>query len=237
MSNTTINYWEDDLEQHKEAPKKEQTCAWGVHTTTKTKIDDLEFPALISSQEKKKKDDEKLQVEKQNKKMKRLVRKSKSNMFEALVENSDSEQEEITNVDKKLHPIRTNKSMVKLPKPRRHINTSSRLCHSVTEGRLCAYGDRCLYAHHVENIIPTQCIHGQKCMSITVGYDRSVTNNKQSRRTCMFSHDECLSDYLKRTGLDKYAKNLKNKAPTLHVPGRFKEQAREMCRVTGLAVV
>jgi|SaaInlV_165m_DNA_2_1040747.scaffolds.fasta_scaffold00065_36 hypothetical protein len=226
---TTIDYfadnWEDiiDQEEPKEEPKEEPVSAWkSDHKETNTTQEYRElFPSLNPATDKKMKDEKK--------KQERRVKKSATNIFALLDEEDDEESD-----DEPTHPVQRQvtpdyKPIMIKTKTHHRSMPKSKLCGCVTEGAHCQYGERCKYAHSLQELYPDRCKHGQKCRCITVGYDKTVRNNQRSHRVCMYTHDESHLDYLKRTGLDRYKS-------CITVSGELMAQASEMARVTGVMI-
>ena len=42
-------------------------------------------------------------------------------------------------------------------------STKSRLCNSVTSGEPCRHGNRCRFAHSVDELVPSSCFFGNEC--------------------------------------------------------------------------
>ena len=146
----------------------------------------------------------------------------KTNRFGAFNEPT-KEQIKQADVPKKQHkqPLPKPREEKKdVPRPR--APRRSRFCR---DGDKCTRGERCHYAHTVAELVPQRCNRGQACRLIRVDDNKQVFN-KRSDRCCMYSHDEPVNDYLKRTGQSPPTN-------TIRVPAKMATQAQEMARATG----
>jgi hypothetical protein len=207
--------------------------AWGsVNKNTRVSYDYCNsFPSLNPVTEKELKKERPVtekELKKESHKKERVVKKSKNNMFSVLDDDDDDDDDD-DNEENQLEQKQTTRVVKeKLSKPSYESKPKSRLCRCVTDGIHCSHGERCRFAHYLSELNPDSCRQGLKCRCITIGYDKSVKNNQRSRRVCMYKHDESTNDYIRRTGLDKYA--------SITVPSHLRTQAVEMARVAGVTV-
>ena len=69
---------------------------------------------------------------------------------------------------------------------------NSRMCNSVGSGEPCRHGERCRFAHSIEQLSPTKCFFGNECKFLDC-----------THRTCNFIHPcEDKLAYCKRTGIN-----------------------------------
>lgn len=76
----------------------------------------------------------------------------------------------------------------------------TKLCNSVSEGKVCPYKEKCRFAHSVDELVIKECLFGERC--IYVFKKNNVWNNKPGKKICFHRHTEETNDnYLIRSGL------------------------------------
>jgi len=240
----TIESWEDiegvldDILDPKEKPKvEEQPIANQTKTETPVVKSCWQQPQVVLTKDERLKQDfptreelgqqqvfEGVRKEKEERKSRTAVMKEqmKTNRFGVF---NDPTEEHIKQAEtpKHQHKPRPKPRVDKIELPRPRANRKSRFCRY---GDTCTRGERCHYAHTVAELVPQRCRRGQACWLIKVDYNKQVFN-KHSDKCCMYSHDEHLLDYLKRTGQSP-------PTATIKVPAELATQAQEMTRVTGV---
>lgn len=91
------------------------------------------------------------------------------------------------------------------------INTGemlkTKMCKSVEEGRRCANGESCRFAHTIEQLTIKDCIFRDKCTFVCHQEMEDAliyTNNNTKQKICQFLHPrEALENYLSRTNTGK----------------------------------
>jgi hypothetical protein len=79
--------------------------------------------------------------------------------------------------------------------------TKTRMCNSVGKGK-CQHGDKCRFAHSLDELKISTCFFGDKCRFVKV-VEGKLFNKGQKR--CDHKHpNESNDEFLLRTGLDRY---------------------------------
>ena len=78
----------------------------------------------------------------------------------------------------------------------------TRMCNSLDKKEACPHGERCRFAHCLEELNVSKCLFGDQCRFAIVGIGGKLTNGK---KCCAHKHPgESTDEFYKRTGLDKY---------------------------------
>jgi hypothetical protein len=86
----------------------------------------------------------------------------------------------------------------------------TRMCNSVIDGKKCYHGEKCRFAHSIDELNIQPCRFGSNCRSVYCG--DNVYKNNTTMRVCQFSHpEETKNDYADRVGI---AKHISPPAPT-----------------------
>jgi len=77
------------------------------------------------------------------------------------------------------------------------ITTKSQMCSSFGTNQICKHGNKCRFAHTVEELTPSVCFFGEQCQFINT-----------SSKKCMHIHDcEDKNEYCNRVGISSEQKN------------------------------
>lgn len=99
------------------------------------------------------------------------------------------------------------------PTPTPPLYKSSAMCRTVEAGNQCGYGDRCKFAHFLNEFGPHCCNFGKMCCFVIFDTNTGIfTNNTTKFRTCNFIHDgETRENYFDRVKI--YSHIPKEKKP------------------------
>ena len=76
------------------------------------------------------------------------------------------------------------------------------VCKSVKEGVPCSYGNKCIFSHFADEIVPNECQFGDRCFRVK--YAEKGIKNADSKSVCFNIHpDESISNWLYRNGFDE----------------------------------
>jgi len=104
-------------------------------------------------------------------------------------------------------------AQVSAQKPTPPLCKSSAMCRTVEAGNQCGYGDRCKFAHFLNEFGPRCCNFGKMCCFVIFDTNTGIfTNNTTKFRTCNFIHDgETRENYFDRVKI--YSHIPKEKKP------------------------
>lgn len=89
----------------------------------------------------------------------------------------------------------------------------SSICRTVEAGNKCPYGDRCLFAHYLEDFEPKLCNFGRNCRFVIMDSDTFV-NNPCKDRPCFFRHEgESRDNYFTRVKIYSHIPKSRLPAP------------------------
>ena len=209
--------------QTKTEPPVVKSC-WQKPQVVLTKDEELEqdFPTREELEQQQVAESARKEKEKRKSRTAVMKEQMKTNRFGVFNEPTKEQIKQVDEPKKQQHKPRPrpNDDRKDLPRPRAPMK--SRFCR---DGDKCTRGERCHYAHTVAELVPQRCRRGQACWLIKVDYNKQVFN-KRTDKCCMYSHDEQVLDYLKRTGQSP-------PTATIKVPVELATQAQEMARATG----
>lgn len=79
-------------------------------------------------------------------------------------------------------------------------NSKTIICKSIKEINQCTYGNKCIYAHYLEDLTPKDCGFGDKCYRIKYN-TKNVVRNVDNKNPCVFIHpEETIEMFAKRQG-------------------------------------
>jgi hypothetical protein len=82
-------------------------------------------------------------------------------------------------------------------------NLKTRMCKSIEGGFHCSHGEKCRFAHSLEELVTRNCIFNDNCRFVKFRKGKLVNN--ESSNICMNKHPhENQDDFMERTGLVKY---------------------------------
>jgi hypothetical protein len=91
-------------------------------------------------------------------------------------------------------------SYIPSPAPPVHSCERTRICNSVVENRKCPHGEKCRFAHSLEELNLVPCRFGDKCKLVC--FEDSYKNVSKTTRVCKFSHpEETKINYAERVGI------------------------------------
>jgi hypothetical protein len=74
------------------------------------------------------------------------------------------------------------------------------ICKSIKEGKDCSYGNKCIYAHYLEDLTPKKCGFGDRCFRVKYN-TKNVVRNVDNKNSCVFIHpQETVDMFAKRQG-------------------------------------
>lgn len=127
------------------------------------------------------------------------------NDFPSLSESKEIKYKK-TKIIEKTEEEETQKPLEKTLKEKRLI------CKSIREGKECSYGNKCQYAHYVDDITPKECSFGDNCYRIK--YTKNFVRNVDNKNPCTFIHPEENTEmYFRRHGLNP--ENMKKPDPSV----------------------
>lgn len=73
------------------------------------------------------------------------------------------------------------------------------VCKNIKEGKDCTYGNKCIYAHYLEDLTPNMCGYNENCYRVK--YNKNVVRNIDNKNPCIFIHpNETIEMFAKRQG-------------------------------------
>jgi len=82
-------------------------------------------------------------------------------------------------------------------------NLKTRMCKSIEGGFHCSHGEKCRFAHSLEELVTRNCNFNDNCRFVKFRKGKLVNN--ESSNICMNKHPhENQDDFMERTGLVKY---------------------------------
>lgn len=87
----------------------------------------------------------------------------------------------------------------------------TRMCRSFTSGGKCPHGDKCAFAHNLDEYNPVNCAFGYKCRNTKCDRTTGLWTNNTGTRICMFIHPaEDKAKYCERIGVVQSTKQTSN---------------------------
>lgn len=78
-------------------------------------------------------------------------------------------------------------------------NTKTKMCVSVSSGDVCRHGEKCRYAHSIDELVVVQCQHGEKCLFVCIKNGLFYNSNG---KFCKFIHpEESRENFFSRNGI------------------------------------
>ena len=78
----------------------------------------------------------------------------------------------------------------------------TQICKSVINREKCKYGNKCCFAHTIEQFKPIRCNFGSRCFHVCYQGDCKYSNTNEKQKICMCIHeDESKEEFIKRIGL------------------------------------
>ncbi len=103
----------------------------------------------------------------------------------------------ITREDTSTVEDKRSEALEKLKSAKDKITTKSQMCSSFGTNQICKHGNKCRFAHTVEELTPSVCFFGEQCQFINT-----------SSKKCMHIHDcEDKNEYCNRVGISSEQKN------------------------------
>jgi len=82
----------------------------------------------------------------------------------------------------------------------KEVKEKTVICKSIKDGKECAYGNKCIYAHYLEDLIPNKCGFGDRCYRVKYN-TKNVVRNVDNKNPCFFIHpEETIEMFAKRQG-------------------------------------
>jgi hypothetical protein len=110
------------------------------------------------------------------------------------------------NVIKLVVPLKTYKDELRekytASRPVLEENLKTRMCNSLDTNEVCRHGERCRFAHSLEELVIRDCHFKDKCRFVNIKSGKLVN---EGSNTCRNKHpQESQDDFIKRTGLSHY---------------------------------
>jgi hypothetical protein len=128
------------------------------------------------------------------------------NEFPSLSESSTVKQTKTKkNVIKLVVPLKTYKDELREKYAESRLvqeNLKTRMCNSLDTNEVCRHGEKCRFAHSLEELVIRDCHFKDKCRFVKIKSGKLVN---EGSNTCRNKHpQESQDDFIKRTGLSHY---------------------------------